>query len=48
MPFVIFTDHSAIRALRTKEIPEGRMLKWSKAQSEYNYDIIYIKGVDNV
>ena len=48
MPFVIVTDHSALRALRTKECLEGRMLKWAEALSEHDYDIIYIKGVNNV
>lgn len=45
MPFVILTDHSALKALCTRKFMEGRMLKWAEALYKYNYDIVYIKGV---
>ena len=48
MPFTIVTDHAALRALRTKEKLEGRLQRWAEFLSEFDYDIIYRKGTENV
>ena len=48
MPFTIVTDHAALKALRTKERLEGRMRRWAEFLSDFDYDIIYRKGSENV
>ena len=48
MPFVVVTDHSALRALRTKEQLDGRLQRFAEKLSYYDYDIVYRPGKDNV
>lgn len=48
MLFTIVTDHASLRALRTKEKLEGRLQRWAKFLSKFDYDIIYQKGTENV
>lgn len=48
MPFFVVNNHATLRALCTKENLKGCMLKWSKALSEHDYEVVYIKGVNKV
>lgn len=48
MLFIIVTYHTALRALRTKESLEGQILRWTEALYGQDYDIIYIKGTNNI
>ena len=47
MPFTIVTDHSALTALKTKEKLEGRLQRWAEFLSDYDYQILYRRGVEN-
>lgn len=40
MPFLVVTDHSALRDLKTKEQIEGRSLHFAKKLSTYDYFIV--------
>ena len=48
MPFTIVTNHAALKALRTKERLEGRMRRWAEFLADFDYEILYRKGSENV
>ena len=48
MHFLVITDHSALEALKNKSILTGRLLRRAEKLLEYNFDIIYCSGKDNV
>ena len=48
MHFTVITDHSAIKALEDKSILTGRLLRRAEKLLEYNFDIIYKPGKDNI
>lgn len=43
-PFMIRTDHSALRWLKSLKDPEGQMARWLARLEQYNYDIQYRQG----
>ena len=46
--FTIITDHSALKAMKDKALLKGRLLRWAEFLAEYDYDIVYRAGKDNV
>lgn len=48
VPFTIVTDHAALRALRNKEKLKGRLQRWAKFLSKFNYNIVYQKCSENL
>ena len=45
---VIFTDHSALKYLLTKQDAKARLIKWVLLLHEFNLQIKDKKGVENV
>ena len=45
---VIFTNHSALKYLLTKQDAKARLIKWALLLQEFNLQIKYKKGVENV
>ena len=45
---VIFTDHSALKYLLTKQNAKARLIRWVLLLQEFNLQIRDKKGVDNV
>ena len=48
MHFIVITDHSALKALKGKSILTGRLLRRADKLLEYDFDVIYCSGRDNV
>lgn len=48
MHFTIITDHNALKALKDKSSLEGRLMRWAEYLAEFDYDIIYRPGKDNI
>ena len=47
-PVVVFTDHNPLVFLNRMKNKNRRLLGWSLYLQEYNLDIKYVRGVDNV
>ena len=45
---VVFTDHSALKYLLTKQDAKARLIGWILLLQEFNLQIKYKKGVENV
>lgn len=45
--FLIVTNHAPLKALRTKNNLEGRLLRFAEKLAGYNYNIIYRPGKEN-
>ena len=45
---VIFTDHSALKYLLTKQNAKSRLIRWVLLLQEFNFQIKEKKGVENV
>ena len=45
---VIFTDHSALKYLLTKQIAKARLIRWVLLLQEFNLQIRDNKGVENI
>ena len=45
---VIFTDHSALKYLMTKQNAKARLIRWVLLLQEFNFQIKYKKGIENV
>ena len=45
---VIFTDHSALKYLLTKQDAKARLIRWVLLPQEFNLQIKDNKGVENV
>lgn len=48
MPFIVVTDHSVLRALRTKEELAGRLQRYAKKLSMFDLNIQYQPRKDNL
>ena len=48
MHFTVITDHSALKALKDKSVLTGRLLRRAEKLLEYDFDVIYCSGRDNV
>ncbi|CAM1312816.1 Uncharacterised protein at_DN1651, partial [Pycnogonum litorale] len=46
--FSIFTDHMALRWLMQHKDPSSRLMKWSLALQEFDFEIFHRKGKTNV
>ncbi|UYV77415.1 hypothetical protein LAZ67_15000946 [Cordylochernes scorpioides] len=42
--FVIYSDHHALKWLKTVKDPTGRLFRWSLRLSAYDYEVKYLKG----
>jgi len=45
---IVRSDHRALSFLKTCKLTNGRLLRWSLVLQEYNLDIEYVKGRDNI
>ena len=45
---IIFTDHSALKYLLTKQDAKARLIRWVLLLQEFKLQIIDKKGVENV
>jgi transposase InsO family protein len=45
---VVRSDHRALSFLRTCKLTNGRLLRWSLVLQEYNLEIEYVKGKNNI
>ena len=45
---VIFTDHSALKYLLTKQNAKARLIRWVLLLQEFNFQIKDKKGIENV
>lgn len=45
---IIRTDHRALTFLKTCRLTHGRLLRWSLYLQEFNFEMEFIKGKDNV
>ena len=46
--FTIITDHKSLKYIDTQPNLSSRQARWSEFLSEFEYDIIYKEGKDNV
>ena len=45
--FTVLTDHSSLQWLLKQDVPKGRLLNWAYHLRQYDFEIIYRKGVNN-
>ena len=45
--FTVKSDHNPLKTMRDRKDPRGKTARWLMEMSEYDFDIEYIKGVDN-
>ena len=48
MHFTVITDHLALKALKDKSVLTGRLLRRAEKLLEYNFNIVYRLGKENV
>ena len=46
-PFIVITDHSALRTLMTTQKPKGRRARWIMELQQYNFKVIHRAGKSN-
>lgn len=46
--FTVVTDHSSLKWLISLDNPSGRLARWSSRLSQFTFDVVHRKGVDNV
>ena len=46
-PFKIITDHEALKYLSTQQKLSSRQIRWTDYLSQFNAEIVYVKGVEN-
>ena len=46
--FTLYTDHKALTYLHTQKYPNTMMNNWLDTILDYNFDVIHLKGIDNV
>ena len=46
--FTVLTDHQSLKWLRTMDNPSGRLARWGLELQEYDFDIQYRKGANNL
>ena len=47
-PIFVFSDHNSLTFIHKMKNKNQRFLRWSLLLQEYNLDIRYIKGKDNI
>ena len=47
-PIIVFSDHNSLSFLHKLKNKNQRLLRWSLLLQEFNLDIRYIKGKDNI
>ena len=48
MHFTVITNHSALKASKDKSVLTGRLLRRTEKLLEYDFDVIYCSGRDNI
>jgi hypothetical protein len=48
VPFKWYTDHRPLEHLLKQKTLSGRQARWIEALSEFNFEIVYIEGVNNI
>ena len=46
--FTVYTDHKALTYLHTQKYTNPMMNNWFDTILDYNFDVIHLKGIDNV
>ena len=46
--FRLFTDHAALKQILNEPDPRGRRARWISRLAEFDYEVIYRRGADNV
>ena len=46
--FIVYTDHQALKWLKSVKKPSSRLFKWRLKLNQYNYEIRYIAGSKNL
>ena len=46
--FIVRTDHKSLKYLKTQPQLSGRQSRWKDILAQYNFDIEYVEGKDNV
>lgn len=46
--FILQCDHQALKYLKTSTFANSRITRWSLILQEFNFDVQYIKGPDNI
>lgn len=46
--FIIETDHKGLTFLNSTQFLNARLIRWSLFLQQYDFDVIYIRGGDNI
>ena len=46
--FLVYTDHKPLRYMATTKNPSMRLQRWAASLSEYDFEIVFIPGKENV
>ena len=48
MHFTVITDYLALKELKNKSVLTGRLLSRAEKLLEYNFDVVYNSGKENI
>lgn len=46
--FTLRTDHQSLASFDKQELASGRLARWAQRMASFEYDVVYIKGTDNI
>lgn len=47
LPVLVYTDHAALKYLKTMKSATGRLSRWSIRADEFNFEVVVVRGKDN-